>query len=248
MDSQGILAVFKGMAFQQIELPKIGRALAIAAKKASGGSAHGPAVAAIVPSHAPSAQEPVQVPIPAASGPSVRAMIATTCRMEASALSEATGLENLGFDSLMMIELQAEIAIKFPEASISELKDCQTIGDIERLCAVQVSPSQSISPPPELSTGSTPSSSGSPPSMMAKPLSKSDVSAIIADTCGISPDAISPSSDLQHLGMDSLMMLELSARLEEICKDRKTASAANLSMCRTAGDVERLVCALPETS
>jgi acyl carrier protein len=236
------------MAFQQIELPKIGRALAIAAKKLSGGSAHKPAVAATVPSHAPSARGPVQVLIPAASGPSVRAMIATTCGVEPSALSEATGLESLGFDSLMMIELQSEIATKFPQASISELEDCQTVGDIERLCAVQVSPSQSITPPPGLSTGSTSSSLSSSPSRMATPVSKSEVSAIIADTCGTSPDAISSSSDLQHLGIDSLMMLELGSRLEEICKDGKTASAANLSICRTVGDVERLVCALPETS
>ncbi|KAL9075828.1 MAG: hypothetical protein Q9157_003863 [Trypethelium eluteriae] len=240
IDSRGVLAVFKGMAFQQIELPKIGRALAIAAKKSSGGLAHKPTVAVTVPSHAPPAVGPVQVVIPAASGPSVRAMIAATCRVEPSSLSEATDLESLGVDSLMMIELQTEIETNFPQASISDLKDCQTVGDLERLCAVQVSPSQSITPPLELSTGSTPSSSSSPSSGMSKSVSRSDVSAIIADTCGISPDAISPSSDLQHLGVDSLMMFELASRLEELCKDGKTASAANLSTCRTAGDVERL--------
>ncbi|KAI9656849.1 MAG: Type I Iterative PKS [Bathelium mastoideum] len=240
IDSQGVLAVFKGMAFQQIELSKIGRALAIAAKKSLSGSAQEPAAAATVTSHAPSAQEPAQVPIPTASGPSVRAMIASTCTMDSSALSEATDLDSLGFDSLMMIELQAEIATKFPQASISELKDCQTVGDIERLCAVESSPSQLPTPPPELSTGSTSTSSSTPSSAITKSASNSDVSAIIADTCGVSPDAISPSSDLQHLGMDSLMMMELASRLEEICKDGKTASAANLSICRTAGDVERL--------
>ncbi|KAI9705151.1 MAG: Type I Iterative PKS [Bogoriella megaspora] len=240
VDSQGILAVFKGMAFQQIELPKIGRALAIAAKKTSSGPASEPAAAGNVSSHNPSTQGPVQVEIPAASGPSVRTMIATTCRVDLSVLSEAIGLDSLGFDSLMMIELQTEIETKFPQASIPELMDCQTVGDIERLCAGQVSPSQSITSLPGLSTGSKSSSSSSTPSLSAKPMSKSDVSAIIADTCGISPEAISPSSDLQHLGMDSLMMLELASRLEEICKDKKTASAANLSICRTAGDVERL--------
>jgi hypothetical protein len=44
------------------------------------------------------------------------------------------------------------------------------------------------------------------------------------------------------------MILELEVRLEEIFKDGKTTSAANLLNCRTVGDVERLVCALPETS
>jgi acyl carrier protein len=246
-DSQGVLAVFKGMVFQQIELSKIGRALAITAKKLSGGSAHQPAVAAALQSYAPSAQDPVQVPIPDTSRPSVRAMIATTCGVEISVLSETTGLESLGFDSLMMIELQSEISTKFPHASFSELEECQTVGDIERICAIQDTPSQSITPVSGLSTSSMTSSS-TPPCAVATPVSKRDVSAIIADACGTSPDTISSSSNLQHLGIDSLMILELEVRLEEIFKDGKTTSAANLLNCRTVGDVERLVCALPETS
>ncbi|KAJ6170952.1 polyketide synthase [Penicillium chermesinum] len=179
-DSQGVLAVFKGMVFQQIELPKIGRALAITAKKLSGGSVHQAAVAAAVKSHAPSA----------------------------------------------------------PDAA--QLEGCQTVGDVEQICAVHYTPSQSITPPSGLSTSSTSSSSSTPPSVVATPISKRDVSAIIADTCGTSPDTISPSSNLQHLGIDSLMILELESRLEEIFKDGNTASAANLLNCRTVGDVERL--------
>ncbi|KAF2675312.1 putative polyketide synthase [Microthyrium microscopicum] len=245
-DSQGVLAVFKGMEFQQIELTKIGRALAIAAKKLSGGSVSKPEVAVTISSHAPSARTPVPRLLPAASGPSVRAMIANTCSMDLLALSEAASLDSLGFDSLMMIELQAELATQFPQASISDLADCQTVGDVERLFDSSVSPSESITPPPGLTTSSSPSTPGSPgspgsPSSPSSTLSsRSDVSAIIADTCGISPDAISSSSDLQHLGIDSLMIFELSSRLEEIYKDGKSTSAANLSICRTVGDVERL--------
>lgn len=243
-DSQGVLAVFKGMAFQQIELSKIGRALAITAKKLSGGSAHQPAIAAAVHSHVPSVQDPVRVLVPDTSRPSVRAMIATTCDVELSVLSATTGLDSLGFDSLMMIELQSEISTKFPHAGVSELEECQTVGDIERICAAQDTPSQSITPVSGLSTSSMNSSA----SAIATPVSKRDVSAIIADACGTSPDTISSSSNLQHLGIDSLMILELEIRLEEIFKDGKTTSAANLLNCRTVGDVERLVCALPETS
>ncbi|KAJ5799242.1 polyketide synthase [Penicillium psychrosexuale] len=240
IDSQGVLAVFKGMAFQQIELSKIGRALAITAKKLSGGSARKAEVAASVPLYALSDQGPIKIAMPAASGPTVRAMIATTCGVQLSIISEATSLESLGYDSLMMIELQSEIATQFPQVSTSELEDCRKVGDIERVCAVQVPLSPPITPPPGLPTGSTSSVPNTPPSMMIRPVNKSDVSTIIADTCGTSPDNISSSSDLHHLGIDSLMILELEARLEEFCKDRKTASAANLSNCRTVGDVERL--------
>ncbi|KAI9804114.1 MAG: Type I Iterative PKS [Sarcosagium campestre] len=66
-----------------------------------------------------------------------------------------------------------------------------------------------------------------------------DVKAIIAEVCGAEVGSATSETDLESMGIDSLMIFELEARLKEVTGVEFESSA--LTVCQVVGDVEKLV-------
>ena len=75
----------------------------------------------------------------------------------------------------------------------------------------------------------------------------SPVTAVIAETCGITADTISEDMQLGALGVDSLMFFELESHLKAR-NPRAQFSSSSLETCQTVGDVERLMNSSLETT
>ncbi|EKG09551.1 hypothetical protein MPH_13401 [Macrophomina phaseolina MS6] len=214
-DERGVMAVFKGMAFQRIGCAQLARAFAVP-------SAGGPA--AVAPPSRPAAAAAGRT----SSSAGVREVLARTCGVEAAALRADTRLDALGVDSLMTIELQTALAGADVHVSAAALASCLTVADLERAASQDSSGAAAAPPSPGESEPSTP-----PPARAG-----SAVRAIIAETSGAAPEAVSPDAELHALGIDSLMVLELEGRLQQL---KAGVSCAALAGCQTVGDVERLI-------
>ncbi len=71
---------------------------------------------------------------------------------------------------------------------------------------------------------------------------ESTVLTIMAETCDVSPFSVSTSTDLVAIGVDSLMSIEIFARLQQSFAEYNL-SAHSLTSCRTTGDIIREVTA-----
>ncbi|KAL7622419.1 hypothetical protein AAE478_007924 [Parahypoxylon ruwenzoriense] len=241
-DEKGVMAVFKGMVFQRVQLAKVSQAFSIQSKRGQGSSN------ALKTSIAPHVQQPTltskvtnppQPTITPSPRPNlaVKNLIAQTCGVDAASLSPESNLEALGFDSLLMIELEAQLSPAYPQLDISGLAECTTVGDIERLCAGQ----DVLETPPPSSGNRTPPSEDMPSDADtdAVPDIRKLTRAVIAETCNLVDSAIDSSSELVALGIDSLMVFELEPGLAKISKGGYI-STADLWECRTVGDIETL--------
>ncbi|THC89674.1 hypothetical protein EYZ11_010885 [Aspergillus tanneri] len=249
MDERGIMAAFKGMVFQCVQLEKVRQAFSIASKRGQGTSNLSRARTTAPIRQAPSTITRPNVadvrPLPpVASSPpkgAVRNLIAQTCAVDPASLSADSNLEALGFDSLLMIELEAQLLPIYAQFDISALAKCSTVGDVERLCGglqgVETPPISELQTPPSSEPG-TPPSEGSPIDLGGdiQMLTR----AIIAETCGGDMNSITSSSELAALGIDSLMIFELESSLLKIGLN-SDLSYTELSECRTVGDVEKLI-------
>lgn len=233
VDSRGVIAVFKGMVFQRVRLTRMAQALRLTAARSGFSNQPG----AIEKTVAPKPSAPVSKPstMPVDKHPVIREIIARTCNLEVSNLAADTSLQAIGFDSLMIIELSSNLSSKLNTSiDISALEECETVEDIEQLCS---DGSQS---------GSTPTSeaetvdSVTMPTTPPTPADKLHVASIIAETCGAHITSVKSDVELDALGIDSLMMIELEARLQSLSNTKKLSSM-ELSECRTVRDIERLV-------
>lgn len=241
VDSQGVIAVFKGMAFQRIKLTRMAQALRLTAAKSSPAPPSAPLMpkTAKLMSISSTSSTPSEPSIPSSS--EIREIIAKTCNLEVVEITARTELQSLGFDSLMIIELVSGLSSQLRiSIDMSALQECETVDDVERLCgdANSSGPSRSSS---EAETGiyftmpTTPATPATP----AVPSDRTAIAALIAETCGASIASVNPDIELEALGIDSLMMIELEARLR--FPNLKRPSFSELSKCRTVRDIEELV-------
>ncbi|KAI1098116.1 putative polyketide synthase [Jackrogersella minutella] len=240
-DEHGVMASFKGMAFQRVQLAKISQAFSKQSKR--GQAPPNTPKTSIAPRIQPPAPPQnvieVRTVAPAISSQpnlAVKNLIAQTCGAVSASLSSESNLEAFGFDSLLMIELEAQLSSVYPQLDISNLAECHTVGDIERLCSGQETPD---TPP---NSGCQTPNEGIHENAM--PDIRSLTRAIIAETCNGDADSISSNSELSALGIDSLMILELESGLSKI-SNGGYLSSTDLAECHTVGEVENLVSALP---
>ncbi|KAI0449074.1 putative polyketide synthase [Xylaria acuta] len=242
VDENGIMAVYKGMMFQRAKLSGISRAFSAQSKKTQG-----------IPSTI-SIKDTISV-VQRLSPPSLSRKAASTSKSEPTGdvsntlrkiIAEACGLslialptgnvtlKELGFDSLLQIELEAQLISAFPQVDVSGLPDCETIKDIEALLS---SGRQTLDTPPSLISGTATSEAASEDDI---PGIQQLTRAVIAETCNGDINSITSSSELSALGIDSLMVFEIESSLAKI-SERITVSTAELAECLTVGDVEKLV-------
>ena len=235
VDSKGVFAVFKGMVFQEVKQAKMNQAMRSTAKRLTGPK---PRLGHENPDQPSTVRLQASMPKKAApqsasSKPSldIISIIATTCGVKSTTLSSDTGLSALGFDSLMMAELESSIVSQAgAQANLSALAECQTIGDVEQLCrsAMQVSHQSCLEKHNET------------PIPSPVPTNGPSVTSIIADTCGADLGSVMPNMELEALGIDSLMISELHSRLQDV-SGNDTLSSTDLSECQTVADIEKMV-------
>ncbi|KAJ5674340.1 type I iterative polyketide synthase [Penicillium maclennaniae] len=234
VDSQGVIAVFKGMAFQRVRLTRMAQSLRLTAARSSHSHQSVPTEKVkLVPPKTSVAD--LKLPdSPVDRRPAIREIIATTCNLEASNLAADTSLQAIGFDSLMIIELSSNLSAKLHIAiDISALEDCETVEDIEQLC----SDVGRLGPTPASEAETV--ESVTMPTTPATPPDEPRIASIIAETCGAHITSVKSDVELEALGIDSLMMIELEARLQSLLNTKKLSSL-ELSECRTVRDVEKL--------
>ena len=230
-DTQGVIAVFKGMSFQRMEFVRMTKAMQLAHRKS------GDQVQSIVNEEF---EQPVSNPLtlryPKTSEEShlsVRDIVAKTCNLDAAKMAKDVTLRAMGFDSLLMIELSSTLsAHKLCSLKAFNLTEQATVGDIEQLCADAGERSEPVN------EAETASSVGSLETSTPVTPVTPQVASIIAATCGAQVDFVTSDVELQALGIDSLLMMELKTRLQSLCT---RSNLEDLSDVRTVGDVEKLV-------
>jgi acyl carrier protein len=238
VDTQGVMAIYKGMTFQRIELAKVRQAFQITSRRIlqSSDTSHqgGMQRAQLDPSfRETAAAKPVSLPS-LSTGTAIKDLVAKTCSLDPESISADSSLEALGIDSLMMMELESQLLEFNPQVTVSALSQCKTVADIEIICGHKEAHEPATAHAVAFQDSDTEDSISTPSdqSILAR--------TIIAETCGANAQSITASSELQALGIDSLMIFELESRLLEICQSRHLSSS-ELSGCRTVGDVEKLV-------
>ena len=233
-DTQGVIAVFKGMSFQRMKFDRMTQAMHLAHRKS------GDLVQSSVNE---GFEQPVSSPLtlrypktPEESQISVRDLVAKTCNLDAAKMATDISLRAMGFDSLLMIELASALSShKLCSLDAFDLTEEATVGDIEQLCAdageISLPSSEAETPRSvaflETSTPMTPVTPQAP-----------QVASIIAATCGAQVGVVTSDVELRALGIDSLMMMELKSRLQSLWT---RSNLEDLSDLRTVGDVEKLV-------
>ena len=236
VDSRGVFAVFKGMLFQEVKLAKINQAFQSTAKKTveskSNSGQASPGQPAKTKSSVPAADGATPQRGGTTTPSNIKRIIAKTCDVDLTTLSDDTNLGALGFDSLMMTELESNLTSEAGLESVSStLADCKTVGDVERLCHAETPDVDHNGSPKLVDDNSSDVSPDDEPS----------VTSIIADTCGADPGSVMPEVELEMLGIDSLMISELHSRLQSIAGNKKLLSS-DLSECKTVADVTQMVC------
>ncbi|KAI0465516.1 putative polyketide synthase [Xylaria cf. heliscus] len=243
-DENGIMAIYKGMIFQQVKLSGISRAFSVQSKKTRGISSHisiKDTVSVVEKFTPPSLSRATA----SASKPTstenvsniVRKIIAEACGLSLTALpTENFILKELGFDSLLQIELETQLLSAFPQLDFSGLPRCETLKDLETLLS---SGRQTLDTPPSLDSGTATSEDASDNDV---PSIQQLTRAVIAETCNGDINSITSTSELSALGIDSLMVLEIESNLAKI-NGRIAISTSELAECLTVGDVEKLVSA-----
>ena len=228
--SKGVIAVFKGMSFHRMKLTRMTQAMQLAHRK-SGDVVETTAKKSLEQP----APNPLTLNYPKAPeiNSSVRNIIAQTCNMDASKLAMDASLEAMGFDSLLMIELASTLAAQnLCSLDSFDLTEQATVRDIEQLCS-NAGGEQSV---PSLETDTTSSGTSPENSTLATPATP-PIASIIAATCGAEIHFVKSDVELEALGIDSLMGMELQERLQSLW----ASGEVDLSDCRTVGDVEKLV-------
>lgn len=240
-----LLAVFKGMHFTRVKL----RAVQASFKHVSG-AAHAPSGAnghAMSKEKDQSSRQPVEASSlgktddnPPQARPSatinVKTIIADVCGTGGISLSPESDLEGLGIDSLMILELGSQIQEAVSATITSqELTACQTVKDIEALVASKTTGASQLEA--DAAPSSTPSHKAPEPSPVRSP--GSSVPSIIVEICGVDASTITAKTELESLGIDSLMMFELEDKLKEISSE--SLEGNTLASCKTVGDIEGLL-------
>lgn len=244
-----IIAVFKGMHFTRVKLAKIEAHFQNAVRAGSRQSAQQKQQSsASKPKSANVTKRATKAPVSKPKKPSadIKAIVAEVCGTDATAIFPSTNFEDLGIDSLMIIELEERINSASPvKFSADELTLCKTVGDIEALVPAgdaedAEEDSDEKSPMEEVSVEPASTSPSKSPSNLPS------IASIIAETCGADPGSLLPNMELEDLGIDSLMMFELEEHLRDALGVE--IDSESLTTCRTVRDVETLVGVPDESS
>ena len=68
---------------------------------------------------------------------------------------------------------------------------------------------------------------------------------VIASACGVDPATVTPGSDLRSLGVDSLLLMEITYKLQRWPAISFRCSSSALALCRTVADVICLISSRP---
>ena len=85
-----------------------------------------------------------------------------------------------------------------------------------------------------------------PPPLFKIPVDHTpEVIKIIATACGVDPVTVSPSSDLKSLGVDSLLLMEITYKLQKSPAISFRCSSSALALCHTVADITSLIPSRP---
>ena len=249
VDLQGrVIAVFKGMHFMRIKLSKVDTMFRLASRTDSsqqsraGNRSHQQQINSSKsnPADVSSAKNEVALheraiaPIKSSQeqGLQVGSIIASTCGVDPATISGDTDLEGLGIDSLMIHELDARLkGSSGVDFQSSDLAACKTVRDVERVAGAANNPKLDTAAPVVASKAPAPASN--------QGVSPMAVASIIAETCGSEQDQVTEDTELEAIGVDSLMISELESRLRDILE--VDFESSELASCKYVGDVVRLV-------
>jgi len=124
---------------------------------------------------------------------------------------------------------------------------------VRRLKPVPVTPvsadntTQTVFPPSRPPIRRAKAASFSTPDLLPPPIKipvdhTPEVIKIVASACGVDPATITPSSDLRSLGVDSLLLMEITYKLQRSPAISFRCSSSALALCHTVADV---VCLIP---
>lgn len=148
-------------------------------------------------------------------------VIVSELGVEASDISSGDRLAILGVDSLMSLALAGKLLESFDiKISHAQMTECDTFGQLLDLLEQQLGGPETQSEPQGSSSYDTLSSSQSSTADILTPNSNDSdtieiLKSIIIEETGIAPEDLSPSADLGHFGVDSLMSLVILGRLRE---------------------------------
>ena len=247
-----LLAVFKGMHFARVKLAKI----AAGFRHISGATDRKPNTPKIemnngIP-HGKSTSQPSTDPTsrqadgearPADSPPMIdsKSIVAEVCGVDATSISSESELEGLGIDSLMIHELGSRIQRAANAVFTNdELNACVTIKDVEVLVASkrENAPEVEVDRASSAPALSKPSSNGNHQADSATSTSRSAIP-IIVEICGVEASNVDANTELESLGIDSIMEFELEDKLKE--KYSADLNGEALASCKTVGDVDGLL-------
>ncbi|TFK43602.1 polyketide synthase [Crucibulum laeve] len=242
-----IVAHLKGMCFRRVRLNSLKKGLAMAAGKTAAPRAPSLPAPQRNPISIKSASKPASATIPSATATSnvsaeVIRIVSETCDISASSVNVKTDLASLGVDSLMSIEIFGKLQAAFPGANLDPrtLSHCESITDIVQEVSKTVSTTGGTDQSTAISSYQVPA----PAEVVENISSASDVQTevinIVADTCGISAASLSVDADLDSLGVDSLMSIEIFSKLQETFSDASLDANA-LSSCRSVADIVKKI-------
>jgi acyl carrier protein len=250
LDSAGVFAVFKGMVFQHVKLARIDQALSMVNRSSRNSISQGlhrsetekiseKPVRKATFSLPPAIEK--ETPSLMNARESIKDLVAKVCGLSAGEVGPDSRLEALCIDSLMMIELESELESALgTQLSMDAMANCDTVGDIENLCKALSSGISSRDSDIETPPSKASSSSISTPASEPANNNFVNIIDIITDICGAQPGTVALDSGLSSLGVDSLLFLELTDRLQQTYGNTAVPSA-QLQVCRTVGDIGSLV-------
>ena len=174
-------------------------------------------------------------------------IIARTCDMDVGNITLASNLDRFGIDSLMRLELSAELARAFPTIDGIQRKilKCNKILDIVKMVSSEstIFPDIAID---EQSISTLPSATSSSATLVLDDCEvlreKSALRRIFADILEIEENVIADNQDLTCLGLDSLTSMEAIYRIK---KEYNLHFSSNfLELNHTIHDIQAFICEL----
>ena len=167
-------------------------------------------------------------------------VISNACGTPSESIDADRELDELGVDSLMLIEIADSLKSQFSTLSLqtSEMATCSTRNNFEDLinAKVQSCPPHTDRPSEHIDIPGNRSYSKETHRSTAF-LEKGKVKQILQSVTGASQTQMEPSTLLDSLGLDSLMCIEF---LEVLRTEHKiTISNEELDACETVGDLEK---------
>lgn len=247
-----IVAHLKGMAFRRVRLDSLKKGLALAAGKSLVPHATGLKPVFSAPTQAVAhvlTRKPVTQKQISPTSRDIRAdvlkVISETCDINATSIDVETDLASLGVDSLMSIEIFGTLQDMFTDAHLDAhaLSSCSSVADIIREVSAKST------------TGPASYKTHSPASTLVAPHITKDsgnnvreeVLKVVSEACNISTESLDIHVDLASLGVDSLMSIEIFARLGDVFP-RENLDAQTLSICRSVADIAKYISSLSQPS